>query len=77
MNDFTKKELLLILEWGLSFMFQNGLEQSIENGTKDTCDKIRTMTEHYKEPCQHKWLNMAYAYMQCEWCGRRKGMNDE
>ncbi len=68
MNDFTKEELEYLFR---KFMLTNGddFEHNLEA-------KLQSMIDNYKEPCEHKWLNMAYAYMQCEKCFRRKSMHE-
>lgn len=63
MIDFTKDELEEIL---YCVTFTNGDADGL-------VDKIQSMINSYPESCEHKWLNMAYAYQQCEKCHERKG----
>ncbi len=72
MNDFTKEELELIL----NDVSQCDMEYSRTTQQEELMFKIQSMIENYKKPCEHKWMNMAYAYMQCEKCFVRKGMHE-
>ena len=65
-NNFTKEELNSLLSCVVCHW-----PDSVE-----LIEKLQSMIEKYKKPCEHKWVNMAYAYMQCEKCFVRKGMHE-
>lgn len=76
MNDFTKDELIIIRK------LINSTDEKIITESDEIMivqSKIQNMIDNYCDQtpaCEHKWLNMAYAYMQCEKCLARKGINE-
>ena len=79
MNEFTKEELSMMAD-GIVFIKNQCVMNNDQRLKLDNLDeKLCVMINNYCDPipaCEHKWLNMAYAYMQCEKCFSRKGMNE-
>ena len=72
MNDFTKKELL-----ELKFVLEQWCYPKDKYPNSESLlKKIQSMIDNYPKPCEHKWNNMAYSYLQCEKCFSRQGMNE-
>ncbi len=76
MSDFTKEELeaLIPLVSASSELFKHKCDEYYLYC--NLYEKLNSMIDNHKEPCEHRWLNMAYAYYQCEKCCARKGIHE-
>ncbi len=73
MNDFTKEELIEILE-GLDAWY-------LEHSPFKIGEKIQSMIDNYKEPCEHEFIRELMQIDLCHKCKSFKfvfaGFNDE